>query len=58
MASIMIPSLELLCHIYGVSAEKMHNLAVESYVLFGGQNWGLKPRTQPLRQLQGTDLKR
>lgn len=28
--------------------KKMHNLKV-GYVLFGGQNWGLKPRTQHLR---------
>ena len=26
----------------------MHNLKVENSVLFGGQNWGLKPGTPPL----------
>lgn len=27
----------------------MHNLEVESYVLFSGQNWGQKPRKQHLK---------
>ena len=35
----------------------MHNLKVEKYVLFGGQSWGLKPGTQPLSSLWGTDPK-
>ena len=30
------------------TATRMHNLKVENHVLFGGQNWGLKPRTQLL----------
>ena len=29
----------------GCQLKKMHNLKVESYILLGGQNWGLKPRT-------------
>ena len=33
--------------------KKMHNLKFENYVLFGRQNQGLKPGTQPLRELWG-----
>ena len=29
--------------------KKMHNLKAENYVLFGGHNGGLKPKTQSLR---------
>ena len=29
--------------------KKMYNLKIESYILLGGQNWGLKTGTQHLR---------
>ena len=32
-----------------VTEKKMHSLKVESYVLFGGQIWELKPGIQHLR---------
>ena len=32
-----------------LTKKKMHDLKVGTYVLFGEQNWGLKPRTQHLR---------
>ena len=38
--------------------QKMYSLVVENYVFFGGQNWELKPGTQPLRYLWGTALNR
>ena len=37
--------------------KKIHNLNFENYVLFCRQNWGLKPRAQPLRELWGTASK-
>ena len=38
--------------------KKKHNLEVECYVLFGGQNWELKPGTQHPRKLWENALKR
>ena len=38
--------------------KKRHKLKIVSYILFGGQNWGPKPKTQHLRYLWGTAQKR
>ena len=37
--------------------KKLYNLNFENYVLFCRQNWGLKPRAQPLRETWGTASK-
>ena len=38
--------------------KKKHKLKIVSYILFGGQNWRPKPKTQHLRYLWGTAQKR
>ena len=45
------------CH-YWLEKKKVHNLnaEVEYYVLFGGQNWGVKPETQHFRWFCSSDL--
>ena len=45
------------CWHHILSTENMHNLKFGNYVLFGGQNWQLKSRSQPLRQLWRTAQK-